>query len=329
MNGITSNTLYDSAQNLAGKSILIEIGSKIGVLDLLTRESGVTLNELQKKTNIKMEFLDSYLNSLNKLDLLHIDSSGKYIITGEMLTAMNNCGYLLWALQSCSPLIENSREFANNLDNAMKKYHRNGEHVARTSKWMGSRDFYPNAEKEILKSNPNKVLDLGSGTCALLINLMSKLPQAIGIGVDLSASACEHAKQNIRASNMESRIEVINSPLEYLILDSEKLKNVDIIHAGFVFHDLQPLKSNTLHEFLNKAKNESPNLKLVVTDAVYYDEPWNKNAYSIAFSFLHEHFMDRKLPTEDEWVSVIKKAGFKDIHIEKPILSGSRLIVAS
>lgn len=44
------------------------------------------------------------------------------------------------------------------------KYPRSGGLVARTSKWMGEKSFYPQPENSIVAMAPGKIVDLGSGS---------------------------------------------------------------------------------------------------------------------------------------------------------------------
>jgi Methyltransferase domain len=323
-----SATAIDSAQNLAGKSIFLEMGARLGVIELLMQSEPFDAEQVVRISGAKRHFVDAYLAALCKLGLANQGPRpDSYTGTDALPVTVNNCGYLLWALQSCAPLIEHPVQFANDLPGSIATYVRNGEHVARTSKWMGATDFYPHAEKEILKANPKKIIDFGSGTCGLLIRLLEQLPQATGIGIDLSAGACQKAREIIEGKGLSHRIQVIHAPVESLIDDPALLKDVDVIHAGFVFHDLNPTQSQVLPSLLTAIKTASPRAKLVIADAIPDDEPWENNAYSLAFTFLHTHFMDRKFPSADGWKRLLEQAGFMDVTLSKPGLSGSRLIV--
>lgn len=325
---VMSASAIDSAQNLAGKSIFLEMGARLGVIDLLMQGEPFDVEQVVRISGANRHFVVSYLAALCKLGLATQQARpDSYSGTPALPVAVNNCGYLLWALQSCAPLIEHPVQFANNMPDAINTYVRNGEHVARTSKWMGATDFYPHAEQEILQANPKKIIDFGSGTCGLLIRLLERLPQATGIGIDLSASACQKAREIIEAKGLSHRLQVIHAPVQSLIDDPTLLKDVDVVHAGFVFHDLDPTQSQVLPSLLATIKAASPRAKLVIADAIPDDAPWENNAYSLAFTFLHTHFMDRKFPSEEGWKALLEKAGFMDVTLSKPGLSGSRLIV--
>lgn len=50
-----------------------------------------------------------------------------------------------------------------------------------------------------------RILDLGTGTGAILLALLDEVPQASGLGVDISAGAVETARANARAAGLQDR----------------------------------------------------------------------------------------------------------------------------
>ncbi|MEQ8402438.1 MAG: peptide chain release factor N(5)-glutamine methyltransferase [Roseitalea porphyridii] len=52
---------------------------------------------------------------------------------------------------------------------------------------------------------PLRLLDLGSGSGCLLLALLSELPQASGVGIDISAAALLIAEENARQLNLQDR----------------------------------------------------------------------------------------------------------------------------
>lgn len=53
---------------------------------------------------------------------------------------------------------------------------------------------------------PLRLLDLGTGSGCILLSLLSELPQAQGIGVDISAEALDVAQKNAQKLGLESRV---------------------------------------------------------------------------------------------------------------------------
>lgn len=55
---------------------------------------------------------------------------------------------------------------------------------------------------------PLRLLDLGTGTGCLLLALLSELPNARGLGVDVGEGACVVARGNLRRLGLEARAEI-------------------------------------------------------------------------------------------------------------------------
>ncbi len=67
---------------------------------------------------------------------------------------------------------------------------------------------------DALGNGPCNILDLGTGTGAILFSLLSECPLARGVGVDLSPDALKIAKTNAHALNLEDRVQCIEGPWE-------------------------------------------------------------------------------------------------------------------
>ncbi|OLP53737.1 protein-(glutamine-N5) methyltransferase, release factor-specific [Rhizobium rhizosphaerae] len=56
-----------------------------------------------------------------------------------------------------------------------------------------------------------RIIDLGTGTGAILIALLSQIPQATGLATDISEGALSMAARNARANGLENRVETKKS----------------------------------------------------------------------------------------------------------------------
>lgn len=61
------------------------------------------------------------------------------------------------------------------------------------------------------KSAPLRILDLGTGTGCILLSLLSELPNAIGVGVDISQGAVETACSNASRHRLQKRVSFLVS----------------------------------------------------------------------------------------------------------------------
>jgi len=319
------------AQTIAGKAVLLEIGAQLGILDQLLSEREFSAAEVAGKSGVSESLVSAYYSALVHGGLACAAGSNgatTYCAASDRQESINEAGYVLWGAMSCAPLIANARAFSQDLRSSILAHPRDGAHVARTSRWMGERDFYPQAEDAIVSAQPRKIVDLGSGTCGLLIRCLKKLPDARGIGIDLNHDACEKAKSIIKNAEMDDRISVIEASIQSLIDDPSPLAGVDIIHGGFVFHDLMPDEEATLDALLKTFRRTAASGMLVIVDAVPYGACQGEKAFSAAFTFLHSHFMARQLLTEAEWRAKLSAAGYNSTEVTHLGISGGRIFKA-
>lgn len=325
-------TASGMAQALTGRAMLLEIGAKTGILDPLLSKEEISVAEVAKSSGVPEGFVSGYYTALAHAGLAKActkSSNGTHFSAApDLHQSINDAGYLVWGLMSCAPLIAHAQAFSLDLSSSAEAHLRDGEHVARTSKWMGESDFYPHAENAILAARPGKIVDLGSGTCSLLMRCLQKLPEAKGVGIDINADACEKARIAIHNAEMDKRISVIRAPIQSLVQTPAPLQGADVIHAGFVFHDLMPDEETTLDALLLTFRKTAPRGMLIIVDAVPYAHGVGEDAFSAAFTFLHSHFMARQFLTEDGWKTKLSKAGYDTVAISRLGISGGRIFTA-
>lgn len=66
------------------------------------------------------------------------------------------------------------------------------------------------AEAEGWRSKPIRILDVGTGSGALLVTLLAELPLAIGVGTDISDAALGMARENAERLGVASRARFLN-----------------------------------------------------------------------------------------------------------------------
>lgn len=97
------------------------------------------------------------------------------------------------------------------------------------------------------RSEEYRILDLCTGTGAILYSLLHYLPKATGIGVDISSHALEVAKENRSAFELADRAELIKSDL----LEAVPEEAFDIVTSNPPYipsGDVDTLSAEVLHE---------------------------------------------------------------------------------
>lgn len=321
-----------SAAALAGEAILLEIGAECEIVDLLQRGRAVDAGEAAAASGLPESVVAKYLRALVCAGLVKTTGGPglpeRFEATPRLHDAVHEAGYLAWGLRACEPLVTHALEFARNPEKAREAYPRDGRLVARTSRWMGEKAFYPQSEKAILTLRPKFLVDLGAGSAGLLIRCLSQLPGATGVAVDMSARACAGARSAAERAGLADRLNVVERTIESLADDSALLEGADVIHAGWVFHDLLPEQENTLDRLLAVCRAKASTGTLVIVEGVPYAEAEWERAFSAAFSFLHDAFMGRRLLSESEWCQKLYRAGFRRLEVTPLGIPGGRLFQA-
>jgi release factor glutamine methyltransferase len=102
------------------------------------------------------------------------------------------------------------------------------------------------------RGEPLRILDLGSGSGAIICALLSELPQAWGVAIDLSPDACALTKSNLAFCGLAGRASVIRS------------RWTDAIHARFDLVVSNPpyIKSGDLGGLAPEVRLHDPALAL-------------------------------------------------------------------
>lgn len=335
MNNLTmTEPTHFSAPSLAGGAILLEIGAEYGLVDLLRQSRTISVGEAALHSGLPPAAVTQYLEALASAGLLEQaeamagGAAPAYKGTAALARAIHDVGYLSWGLRACQPLIANARRFLVDPGQAREDHQRDGGLVARTSQWMGEQSFYPHAEETILALRPRHFVDLGCGSARLLVKILQKLPDSRGTGIDMSAKACADARHAAAAADLGQRLNIIESPIQSLADDPSPLAGADVIHAGFVLHDLMPDDEAVLDRLLAACREASPNATLVVVDAVPFAKDEQERLFSAAFSYLHHGFMGRELQSEMAWSERLARAGFGAVEVSKLGIPGGRLFLA-
>lgn len=321
-----------TGSSLAGSAILLEIGAEYGIIEFLQKSPVVDAATASRSCGIKESVISAYLDSLSKAGIIEVldeKAPATYKAGSNFDELINEVGYLSWALRACAPLINNAKEFSENNEEAQLKYPRSGGLVARTSKWMGEKSFYPQPENAIVAMAPKKIVDLGSGSGGFLIRMLRKIPGSIGVGIDLSASATEQAVRAASEAGMSDRLQFVTAPIQILTEDASLIRDADIIHAGFVMHDLLPAEEETLDALLRACCANAIKGTLIIVDAIPVAQSSWEKPFAAAFNHLHNHFMSRKLLSEDEWTEKLFRAGFSNVRVEILDHPGGRMLMAS
>lgn len=319
------------APRLAAAAALLEMGDRLGLLAVIAPGRTFTLAELSTKADLPVDGVAGYCEALESAGLIVAvgGSSDEFEVADSFEVLRHQAGFISWTMNANRPFIENARDFLTDPNRGSGIGLRDGREVAVSSQWMGSRAFYPTALSAIMRTRPQVAVDLGAGTCRLLIEILLDLPESRAVGLDLDSGACIEAANAAERAGVADRLRIVERSIQSIATDPEPLEGADVIHAGFVFHDMMQDEEETADAVLARCFEAlRPGGLLAVTEAVPYVRNERERLFSAVVTYYHQQFMKRRLLTEAQWVAKLRGLGFVDVQsIELPFPTG-RLFLA-
>ncbi|MFG2115883.1 class I SAM-dependent methyltransferase [Streptomyces sp. NPDC048718] len=319
----------ETAADLAAVAALLEMADRLGIVPLLERGEPVTAAELAVAAQVPEEGMAGFMSTLVAAALLVPAGGKEFKVADDFADRIYQAGYLTWSLRANQPYVEHPAEFLRDPAGAAALYQRNGREVAVSSRWIGSQGFYPAATETILAAQPKRIADLGAGAAGLLIDLLGRLPKTTGVALDMSAGACQEAARAARAAGMGDRLDVVERPIQSIADDPTPVEGADVIHAGFVFHDIVK-EGDVFDRVLRQCRDAlRPGGIMAITDAVPYAPAERERRFSALFTYLHAGFMNVELPPEEDWLDRFRQAGFDQARRVPHRFPGGRLFIAT
>lgn len=131
---------------------------------------------------------------------------------------------IAFSLNATQIIAKGNQQFNDKMVEALLKRRLTNEPIARI---RGTQEFYglnfnlneatliPRQDTECLVDaslalKPKSVLDLGTGTGAILVSILKNLPKSTGMGVDIAPKALEAARENVKMHNVKAEILLSN-----------------------------------------------------------------------------------------------------------------------
>ncbi|MDB1089739.1 class I SAM-dependent methyltransferase [Streptomyces sp. ACA25] len=326
----SSMEAIETAADLAAVGALLQIAAELEVDHVLDAGEPFSVAELAGAAGAPEAGIGDFLDALLAAGLvLRAESPEMFQTAGDFEERRYQAGYLSWAFHANAPFIEHATAFLRDPDGAARIHSRNGRRVAVSSRWIGNRAFYPAAFRLIAESGAKRVVDLGSGAAGLLIELLRESSERTGVALDISPAASDQARQAADKAGVGDRMEVVTRSIESVAEDRSPIEGAEVIHAGFVLHDV--VNNPTARTGVLRGCREAlaPGGFLAVTDAVPYATDERERRFSALFTYLHATFMKVDLPTEREWREAFLSAGFSQVSCLPHRFPGGRLFIVS
>jgi len=314
----------------AGAAALLEIGDRLGLVPHFENGEPVTAEQLAQDTVVPREGVAKYLEAMSCAGLM-VAVGDTFRVIADFPQIQYESGYLSWALGANRPFITHPLEYLRGArPETGERYQRDGRHVAVSSQWMGSKGFYPVALKTILDARPGHIVDLGAGTARLLITILLELKESTAVALDLDGEACKEAGLAAERAGAGDRLSVFERSIQSVADDPTPVQDADVVHAGFVFHDMMPEQEEVADQVLARCREGlRPGGMMALTEAVPYAPAERERRFSAIVTYYHQQFMRRRLLNETEWMAKLRDAGFSDVRCVPHRFPTGRLFIAT
>ncbi|MEM9043437.1 MAG: peptide chain release factor N(5)-glutamine methyltransferase [Pseudomonadota bacterium] len=170
---------------------------------------------------------------------------------------------------------------------------------------------------EALRTHPKRILDLGTGSGCILISLLADLPDASGIGLDISRSALEVAAENATRLGVSPRAtfvqgdwsEMPTGPFDLVVSNPPYLSEAEM-------HDLQPELHHEPRKALSPGNDGLDAYRALVGPSIGALKPGGSLMLEIGSS------------QADSVQIIIEKSGLRDLRIVRDFDGRDRVVVA-
>jgi SAM-dependent methyltransferase len=254
--------------------------------------------------------------TLQGLGILEEKGPELYQLTSSAEAIFQQRGYFTWAVGSYGDVLRNLADLATGQKRFGRDVDRDERFVAKGAGMLTAQNVHP-VISNLLDAQPSRVLvDLGCGGGGLLIHLCQRYPHLRAVGIDLSARACEFARQNVAKARLEERIEIIEADISDPFHSSnergvELLRQADTITGLLMLHDLMEEKARAL-DILCNIKNTYTHVKhYVFVDTMKASSlsSMEQSYFTLGFELVHA-FMGQHLWTKEVYNELFTEAGF-------------------
>jgi SAM-dependent methyltransferase len=302
----------ERAADTASAAALLEMADRLGLLTQFAYGQPVSARRLAQDSGLPEISIAKYLEAMSAAAIMTevAGEPGTFQVVPDFADIIYEAGYLSWVLNANRPFIDHVAEFFADPGEAGQRYPRDLRQVAVSSQWMGSHAFYPVALSTIL-------------------DVLRELTDSTAVALDIDGGACEEAVLAAKSAGVGGRLTVTERPIQSIATDPRPVEGADVIHAGFVFHDMMPDEEDVADAVLENCRRAiRPGGFMAITDAVPYATDPRERRFSAIVTYYHQHFMGRRLLNEEEWRRKLLSVGFSSVECVRHRFPTGRFFLA-
>jgi SAM-dependent methyltransferase len=284
----------------------------------INHESVLNVKDLGRKQNWNLRILIGLAEYLSHRNVLKSMEKNNYEYTlgelGKHLIIDGWIGYLVYYVGGYGNVLLNSRHLAKNELIYGQTIQRDIDWVVVGTELMSltkHHKSYSAVLEACKRESAERVLDIGCGTAKFLIELVKASNSNIGVGIDISAQACEMAGQVALNSRLDKQIDIVCG--DFLKSSTElkaKYKDFDIITAMMIIHEyLYEGEAKVIQVLTSICELLSKTGSFILLDKAT-DALEHSPLYFTEFKLAHD-LTNQNLCSKLKWEDILNKAGLR------------------
>jgi ubiquinone/menaquinone biosynthesis C-methylase UbiE len=192
---------------------------------------------------------------------------------------------------------------------------RRSDFVAKGSGEMERWIHFPLAIDYIRRNRCKKVLDLGCGDAAFLIDLCERDEAITGCGIDIAPEAIADARKSVTRAGLQDRIHLFVADVSELTEAPDQLQGIEVATTFLVLHELLFAGDDAVVELLEGFRTLFPGVPLIVFEVIRPTPEEMRRKPGMAVQYILQHDLThQKLVSRKEWRELFKAAGFSSVE---------------
>lgn len=286
----------------------------IGLFDELAGQHRINLAAFAVRENLDPKVLKSLCDYLYELKILNRN--------GENYSLTQPGSFLVETLSGPLQSVYAYEDVFHNLEALLKKekrygldVNRRGEFVARGSGSTGKLLVFPLVAELLSQNKFERILDLGCGDGAFLIDLCERDGRMRGYGLDISPEAIAAGQRKLSRKNLQHRLQLLVGDIFELDDMADRLQGIDAATCIYVLHEFLTDDREQILDLLDKFKRTFPGVPLIVCEVIRHTpEALRKKPGGIMEIQLFHDLSNQQLASREEWQDLFKGAGFTKVQ---------------
>jgi SAM-dependent methyltransferase len=232
------------------------------------------------------------LGTARELSLIETGVDGCLCLTESGKDLYRNRGFFAWAIGGYGKLLRLLDQAFGSPETLDRSSSIDGQFVALGSDLCSRALMLETFLATIEKLAPRSIADLGCGNAGRLAAVCRRLPQAHGLGIDISASAVAAARGTIDAMGLNNAISILHGNVLDVVEAAphrDVLSKVDVVCSFMMLHDLFNAQPGST--VVRRLRTAFPNARaFVIADTCLPDEPrmaGQAPIFSLGFELIH------------------------------------------